>query len=110
MQTSTAHPIASFARRVNVRLDELADVDPLWMSTAEKKAAVLDLERGRHRLAALEGRIMACGGEVTADGAHRTVADFVADQASTDRAPLVALEKLGAALEARFAGTGGGGR
>ena len=103
MQATRTHPIASFACRVNARLDELAGLDALYTSVGEKKAALLDLERARHRLAGLQAQIMAGAGEVTEDGAHRTVADFLSSQASADRGPLVALEKLGQALDERFA-------
>lgn len=102
MQARTTHPIAWFACRVNARLDELAGLDPLSMTVEDKKTALVELERARHRLAGLQAQVMAGGGELTEQGAHRTVADFLADQATSDRGPLVALEKLGQALEERF--------
>lgn len=101
METIT-HPIASFAHDVNARLDQLVGVDPLYMPTQTKKSALIELEQARHRLAALEMRIMASGGDLTEDGAHRTVADFLSDQARADRAPLVTMERLGQALDDRW--------
>jgi hypothetical protein len=102
MYADAMHPLAAFARGLHAELDELGAVDPLYLPTAAKKVALVELERARNRIAALEMRIMASGGDVTDDGAHRTVADYVSQFARTDRAPLVALERLGQSLEARW--------
>ena len=102
MYADATHPIRSFARQLHSELDDLVDVDPIFMPTAAKKAALVELERARQRIAALEMRIMATGGDVTEDGAHRSVADFLAHQARIDRAPLAGMERLGHALVERW--------
>jgi len=102
MYADATHPIASFASGLLLELDELVGVDPLYMPTSAKKAALVELEQARHRIAALEMRIMATGGDVTADGAHRSVADFLSNKVRVDRAPLAGMERLGHALAERW--------
>lgn len=102
MYSTPTHPITSFASALHTELDELAEVEPLYMPTAAKKAALVELERARERLTALQMRIMATGADVTDDGAYRTVADFLSNTARLDRPGLAAMERLGQALEARW--------
>lgn len=102
MYAPATHPITAFAEAIHAELDQLTDLDPTYLSTSAKKDALLSLERARERLAGLQARIMANGYDVTADGAHRTVADFVSSTAHADRAPLASLERLGRALELRW--------
>lgn len=102
MYADATHPIRSFAHNLLTELDDLVEVDPLYMPTAAKKAALVDLERARQRIAALEMRIMATGGDVTEDGAHRSVADFLAHAVRTDRPSLAGMERLGRALVERW--------
>lgn len=102
MHAEFTHPIAVFAHRVRGRLIELADSSPLFMPTREKAAALVELEQARDLIAALEMRLMATGEDVTESGAHRTVADFLADRIQADRGPLAALEQLGRSLDMRW--------
>lgn len=102
MYVAATHPIAAFARGLHDELDDLTALDPLYMPTEAKKTALIELEHARHRIAALQMQIMASGGDVTDDGAHRTVADFVSNAARLDRAPLASMEKLGQALADRW--------
>ena len=104
MYATTTHPIAALVEGLHAGLDDLADVDPLYMPTAAKKTVLVELERARQRLAALQMRVMANSQDVTADGAHRSVADYVSNTARVDRAPLAALERLGRRLEGRWHG------
>lgn len=96
------HPIARFARGLDAALDKLVAANPVFMSRDEKAEALVLLEQGRDRLAALEMRLLVVSGEVTEDGAYRTVADFVSAQTHADRGPLAAAERLGRELDERW--------
>lgn len=102
MYSTSTHPITAFASALHTELDELAAVEPLFMPTDAKKIALVELERARERLTALQMRIMATGSDVTQDGAYRSVADFLSNTARVDRPTLAAMERLGQALEARW--------
>ena len=102
MYAPAEHPIASFTSVLHTELDQLASVEPMYMPTSLKKTTLVELERARERLTALQMRIMATGMDVTDDGAYRTVADFLCTSARADRPALAALERLGNALEMRW--------
>lgn len=102
MYVTATHPIAAFARGLHEELDDLTALDPLYMPTEAKKTALIELEQARHRITALQMQIMASGGDVTEDGAHRSVADFLSSKARVDRRPLASMERLGQALTDRW--------
>ena len=56
---SQSHPVVAAAAAVEVALKDVADLDPTFMPTAEKKAALLALDRASGRLAELRLRVMA---------------------------------------------------
>ena len=58
------HPISACAASVSAAVKDVAGVEPTFMSTAEKEAALLELTRARSELEALTLRVLAVADDV----------------------------------------------
>lgn len=106
------HSVLSAIAAINAAFDEIAGVDPMYMSVAEKKAAMVESAKLLARAEALDLRLLEAGAvDVAEETGARTTATWVADQTRDahgslrNRAALAkALDKtwtlLGAALAA----------
>ena len=99
MHTHEPHPVVAAAAAVEVALKDVADVDPTFMPTAEKKAALLALDRASGRLAEL--RVMAAADDVADAEGARDVAAWLAHHGRRDRAEARHDVRLARALEGR---------
>ena len=81
-----AHPVLACAGTIERALDEVADVDPLFMSSSDKAEVLLTLTRLEARVGELRGRVLAAAADVAeADGA-RDPAAWLAHRARLDGA------------------------
>ena len=96
---SPEHPMLGCAESIHAALDEVADVDPAWMTTADKARALTELSRAEARLEGLRGRVLATAADVAKEEgarnvttwlAHRTVGDYGATRALVARADALA--------------------
>ncbi|MFC7492892.1 MULTISPECIES: HNH endonuclease signature motif containing protein [unclassified Nocardioides] len=103
------HPVLAAVASIDEALKAVADVNPTFMATADKAAALRELVTLETRLAELRLRILADAGDVAETTAAHTVAEWLATQthlrredASADLALAVAVERrwtvLGTAL------------
>ena len=92
------HPILGFARAVGRGLDRVGQVDPLYMATADKKAALLELHSAEQRLTALRMRLMAVADDVPVEEGAQDVAVWLAHHTRTERGRNTSALRLGEAL------------
>jgi hypothetical protein len=79
------HPVLAATAAIETALKDVADVDPVFMPTSEKGAALLGLDRVASQLSALRLRVLAAAEDVAmADGA-RDPAAWLAHRARADR-------------------------
>jgi hypothetical protein len=71
---SRSHPVGAAAAAVEAAVKDVAEVDPVFMTTEEKKAALLALDRAGSRLEELRLRVLAAADDVAADEGARDVA------------------------------------
>ena len=76
--TPQRHPVLACADAVAVELDRVADVDPVFMSTADKAAALVELTRLTARLQALTLRVLANAEDVALDDGSRSAEAWLA--------------------------------
>ena len=75
------HPVLSALAAMDAAFDEICGVDPMYMSVAEKKAAMVQTARLRARAEALDLRLLAAGEvDVADDTGARSTAVWLADQ------------------------------
>ena len=101
MQTHQPHPVVAAAAAVEAALKDVADLDPVFMPTCEKKAALLALDRVSGRLAELRLRVMAAADDVADEEGARDVAAWLAHHGHHDRAEVRRDLRLARALEGR---------
>jgi hypothetical protein len=93
------HPILGCAADVSAAVKSVAGVEPAFMSTPDKEAALVALTAARSQLEALTMRVLAAADDVAeAHGAARS-ADWLAAETRTTRCTARAELELGQALE-----------
>jgi Domain of unknown function (DUF222) len=95
------HPVVTAAAAVEAALENVADVDPVFMPTADKKAALLALDRVSGRLEELRLRVMAAADDVAVDEGARDVAAWLAHHGRRDRGETRRDLRLADALDTR---------
>src|SRR4051794_31467866 len=84
---SAAHPVLACAEAIERTLDAVGDVDPVFMSTADKAGALLPLPRLEARLGELRGRVLAVADDVAEVEGARDAAAWLAHRARLDPGP-----------------------
>jgi hypothetical protein len=93
------HPILGCAADVSAAVKSVAGVEPAFMSTPDKEAALVALTAARSQLEALTMRVLAAADDVAeAHGAARS-ADWLAAETRTTRRTARSELELGQALE-----------
>jgi hypothetical protein len=79
------HPVLSAMSVVDGVLTDVSDVDPVYMSTAEKTQALLGLSSSIDRLEELRMRLLAAAGDVAQEAGARDAAAWLAHHGRRDR-------------------------
>ena len=96
------HPVLSALAAMDAALDEVAQVEPIYMSVAEKQAALVRSARVRARAEALEMRVLAAADDVAVETGDRSTAAWVATATRDGRGSVRRRQTLAKALEARW--------
>ncbi|MFC5010229.1 HNH endonuclease signature motif containing protein [Nocardioides plantarum] len=80
----STHPVLACASALGAALDEVATVDPLFMTTPDKESALLDLTAIAARLDELRLRVLNCADDVAATHGARDAGAWLAHQARLD--------------------------
>ena len=99
---SQRHPVVAAAAALEAALKDVADVDPTFMATRDKKAALLALDRVGAQLEELRLRVMAAADDVAVDEGARDVAAWLAHRDRRDRGEARRDLRLARALESRW--------
>ena len=99
---SLEHPLLRCADRVHSALDDVADVDPLYLPTPDKAAALLQLARAEERLHELRLRVLAGADDVAQDAGARSSGAWLAHQTRSGRGEAMAAQRLAEALATRW--------
>lgn len=92
------HPVLGCTAEMRAALDAVADVQPTYMSTADKQAALVELSRIEGRTAELRMRILAASPEVGEESGARDAAAWLAHatqaEPATTRSDALLAERL----------------
>lgn len=108
VQDPPQHPVLRFTEALDGALDRVHTSDPVFMTPADRRTALLSLRCARARLDALELRLLtaAARDDISEAGAFRDTADYLAHEACLDVGTLKQAERLAVALDARWQHTG----
>jgi hypothetical protein len=98
------HPVLAGMAVIDAALKDLADVDPTFMSTGDKRDALLGLGGLVDRLEELRLRVLAVADDVAAEEAARDAAAWVAHHGRLDRGEQRRRLRLATALDRRAPG------
>lgn len=104
------HPVLECAAVVTAALEGVVDVQPVFMTTAEKRAALVELAAVEARVAELRLRVLAASDEVGEESGARDCAAWVSVATRTDHRAAAADRHLAKALEDLPRVAGGCGR
>jgi hypothetical protein len=94
------HPILRCAATIDAALTEVADVQPTYLTTEQKRTALVELSRLEARVAELRLRILGVAGEVGDESGARDVAAWMSHATRADPRAARADGHLARALEA----------
>ncbi|KRB77985.1 hypothetical protein ASE01_07355 [Nocardioides sp. Root190] len=95
------HPVLAGVSRIDAVLDGIADVQPVFMATADKRDALEEMARAEARLGELRLRVLAASDEVGEESGARDAAAWVSVVTRTDHRAALADHHLAKALESR---------
>ena len=98
MSTGTRLPIGE----LHAVLDEVLAVDPVYLTTAEKRSASLGLARAEARLQAARLRLLAASADVAEETGDRSAATWLANETREAHGTVRRDSALAGALEARW--------
>jgi hypothetical protein len=105
--TGTQQPrLLRFTGAVTDALDRLEDPDPLYLSTEQKKQALLELAALEERLTALRFQVQAAAGDVADQAGARHAGAVLAVEGHRNLAAAGREQRLAEALRSRWAATG----
>src|SRR5262245_26242553 len=74
------HRLLAALAAIAKELDEVADVDPIYLRTRDKMAALAACTRLEARLAAMKGRVLAVGDDIAVETGARSTAAWLATE------------------------------
>lgn len=95
------HPVLACAAEIEQSLKSVATVDPGFMTTDERREALLALDQLGDQVTALKLRVVAESDDVAETDGSRTIADWLATRSRRDRAECARTQHLAAALAQR---------
>jgi hypothetical protein len=95
-----------FTAALDAALDRLGDPDPAFLSTSERRRALLELAREEERITALRVRVQGAADDVAEDVGARDAGVVLASWTRRDRRRVAAEQRLADALQRRWAATG----
>lgn len=96
--SSGTHPVLTCAARIEEALKDAAGSDPIFMSTSEKRGALLALTAQQNQLEALRLRVIAASDDVAAEDGDRSVGAWLAFRTLTDTKPNYRDERFAVSL------------
>lgn len=99
---SQPHPVIRAAAEVEAAVKSVSDVDPAFMDTEDKRAALVGLARARDLVDGVLMRVLAASSDVADAAGSRDVAGWLAPTARLDAGLLRAEERTATALASRW--------
>ncbi len=99
--THTAHPVLGCAESIRTALAGVSQVEPMFMSVADKEAALVVLARAESQVAELRLRVLATADDVAVEHGSRDAGVWYANATQTDPRVAAGELRLAKALDSR---------
>jgi hypothetical protein len=96
------HPILACAIEISASLSEVADLQAIYLSSADKRAVLLALNTAARQLAELNLRVIAASSDVAEEDGARDIAAWLAPRVQADGPAVRADQRLAQALDTRW--------
>jgi hypothetical protein len=96
------HPILVCASDISSALSSVADVQAIYLSGADKRAALLAINTAARQLAELNLRVIAAAGDVAEEDGARDIAAWLAPRTQADSPAVRADQRLAQALDGKW--------
>ena len=99
------HPMLTLVAALDAAVDEVAGVDPIYMTVPDKKATLTGVARARARLEAVELKVLAASDDIAEATGDRSTATWLANQTREAHGTVRRKAVLARALASRWAQT-----
>ena len=99
------HPMLTLVAALDAAVDEVAGVDPIYMTVPDKKATLTGVARARARLEAVELKVLAASDDIAEATGDRSTASWLANQTREAHGTVRRKAVLARALASRWAQT-----
>jgi hypothetical protein len=96
------HPLLSAIAALDAALDEVASVDPMFLTVEEKKVVLTGAAKARTRVEAMELRVLATADDIAVETGDRSTASWLANQTRDSHTSTRRAANLAVALESRW--------
>jgi hypothetical protein len=95
------HPVLGCVDTIAEALDEVAGVEPIFMTTAQKQTALIELTRLSSRVESLKLRVLAAADEIAVETGARSTAAWLADTSRDNHGTVLRSARLAVAVDER---------
>ena len=99
------HPMLTLVAALDAAVDEVAGVDPIYMTVPDKKATLTGVARARARLEAIELKVLAAADDIAEATGDRSTATWLANETRDAHGTVRRKAVLARALTSRWAQT-----
>src|SRR4051794_24289622 len=95
------HPVLACADTIDTALDDVASVEPMFMTTEQKQTALVELTRLTSRVESLKLRVLAAADDIALETGARSTAAWLADTTRDNHGTVVRSARLADAVDMR---------
>ncbi len=97
-----SHPVLGCVDTIGTALDRVAAVEPVFMTTKQKQAALVELTKLSSRVESLKLRILAAADDIAVETGARSTAAWLADTTRDNHGTVLRSARLAAAVDERY--------
>jgi hypothetical protein len=96
-----SHPVLACAETIGEALDDVASVEPVFMTTEQKQTALVELTRLASRVESLKLRVLAADDDIALETGARSTAAWLADTTRDNHGTVLRSARLADAIDGR---------
>ena len=97
-----SHPVLGCIETIGEALDEVASVEPVFMTTKEKQTALVEITKLSSRVESLKLRVLAAADDIAVETGARSTASWLADTTRDNHGTVLRSARLAAAVDDRY--------
>ncbi len=97
-----SHPVLGCVDTIGAALDDVASVEPVFMTTKQKQTALVELTKLSARVESLKLRVLAAADDIAHENGARSTAAWLADTTRDHHGTVLRSARLAAAVDERY--------